>query len=169
MSATNNSNFYLFIILPKNLKLTDEIIAQIQIKYSQGDTLPEIAEELFIKVDTIQKAIRQNRLTLIELTPEEKNSYIQTKSDRIVIDDNTGMGKACSNTIARILASKTGTPATINFNEQTDLSCAGVLLSLPALLCNGLLSHSNDFKLESVYYSEEMIFLCLAFLKFVKS
>ncbi|MEP6948425.1 MAG: hypothetical protein ABI863_04095 [Ginsengibacter sp.] len=28
---------------PQNLKLTDEIIAQIQIKYSQGDTLPQIA------------------------------------------------------------------------------------------------------------------------------
>ncbi|MEP6948424.1 MAG: hypothetical protein ABI863_04090 [Ginsengibacter sp.] len=79
-------------------------------------------------MDTLQKAVRQNRLTLIEPEAIEENSYVQTKSDRNVIDDNTGMGKACNNTIERILASKTGTPAIINFNEQIDLSCAGVLL-----------------------------------------
>jgi hypothetical protein len=73
------------------------------------------------------------------------------------------MGKACGNAAERILASFTGTPAITKFNEQTDLSCAGALLSLPALLSNGLLSHSKDFKLEKGYYSEEMIFICLAF------
>ncbi len=78
------------------------------------------------------------------------------------------MGKACGNAAERILASFTGTPAITKFNEQTDLSCAGVLLSLPALLSNGLLSHSKDFKLEKVYYSEEMIFICLAFLSLLR-
>jgi hypothetical protein len=78
------------------------------------------------------------------------------------------MGKACGNATERILASLTGTPASTKFNEQADLSCAGVLLSLPALLCNGLLSHSKDFKLEGVYYSEEMIFICLAFLSLLR-
>lgn len=78
------------------------------------------------------------------------------------------MGKACSNTIERILASVGGTSATIKFNEQIDLSCAGVLLSLPALLSNGLLTHTQDFKLTNVYYSEEMIFLCLAFLSLLR-
>lgn len=67
------------------------------------------------------------------------------------------MGKACTNAGERIFASLTGTTATIKFNEQTDLSCAGVLLSLPALLSNGLLTHSKDFKLDNVYYTEEMI------------
>ncbi len=80
------------------------------------------------------------------------------------------MGKACSNGVERILASVSGTPASIKFNEQTDLSCAGVLLSLPALLTNGLLTHSQDFKLGdvNVYYTEEMIFLCLAFLSLLR-
>lgn len=78
------------------------------------------------------------------------------------------MGKACSNGAERILACFTGTPATTKFNDQTDLSCAGVLLSLPALLSNGLLNHSKDFKLEKVYYSEEMIFICLAFLSLLR-
>ncbi len=78
------------------------------------------------------------------------------------------MGKACTNALERVLASVSGTPATLKFNEQTDLSCAGVLLSLPALLSNGLLSHSSDFKLDKVYYTEEMIFLCLAFLSLLR-
>ncbi len=144
------------------------MIAQIQVKYSQGDTLPEIADQLLLKSNTIQKAIAQNRIKLIEPTSFEENSYTQTKSNRSVIDDNTGMGKACSNTIERILASVGGTSATIKFSEQIDLSCAGVLLSLPALLSNGLLIHSQDFKLTNVYYSEEMIFLCLAFLSLLR-
>lgn len=73
-----------------------------------------------------------------------------------------------SHSAERVLASLSGTPASPRFDEQTDLSCAGVLLSLPALLSNGLLSHSNDFKLESGYYSEEIIFLCLAFLSLLR-
>ncbi len=98
----------------------------------------------------------------------EENRSVQTKSARVVIDDNTGMGKACSNAAERVLASFGVSTATAKFDEQTDLSCAGVLLSLPALLSSGLLNHSNDFKLENVYYTEEMIFVCLAFLSLLR-
>jgi hypothetical protein len=78
------------------------------------------------------------------------------------------MGKACSNAAERVLASFGVATATTKFDEQTDLSCGGVLLSLPALLSNGLLNHSMDFKLENVYYTEEMIFVCLAFLSLLR-
>lgn len=121
-----------------------------------------------VKIDTIQKAIRQNRLTLIEPDLMEENRSVKTKSERVVIDDNTGMGKACGNAAERVLAAFGVASATTKFDEQTDLSCAGVLLSLPALLSNGLLNHSKDFKLENVYYSEEMIFVCLAFLSLLR-
>lgn len=136
--------------------------------YSLGDTLAEIADSLNIKKDTLRKSVAQGRIRLVEPVATEQASYLQTKSGRTLIDDNTGMGKACSNGVERILASVSGTPATIKFNEQTDLSCAGVLLSLPALLSNGLLTHSQDFKLDNVYYSEEIIFLCLAFLSLLR-
>jgi len=138
------------------------------VRYSQGDPLEEIADDLLIKEDTIKKAVRQGRITLVEPTSLEQNAYPQTKSGRTLTDDNTGMGKACSNAAERVLASVTGTSASIKFNEQTDLSCAGVMLSLPALLSNGLLTHSKDFKLDKVYYSEEIIFLCLAFLSLLR-
>ena len=96
--------------------------------------MPEIADDLGIKKDTIRKAVAQGRIRLTEPTVLEQEAYLQTKSIRTLTDDNTGMGKACSNGAERVLASVTGTPATIKFNEQTGLNCAGILLSLPALL-----------------------------------
>jgi hypothetical protein len=148
--------------------LTDEIITQIQIKYAGGDTITEIAESLSLKADSIQKAVRQNRIQLPTVALEPLSDDVQTKSSRSIIDDQTNMGKACSNTVERVMASVVGTPATIKFDNQIDLSCAGVLLALPALLSNGLLTHSQDFKINNVYYTAESVFLCLAFLSLLR-
>src|SRR5690606_31662333 len=130
-------------------KLTEEVKAQIQLRYSQGESLSEIAASLQIKKNTIQKAVDQGRITLIEPDTSEENFKVLNKSDRSVIDDSTGMGKACGNTIERVLACVSGEPATPRFDHQVDLHQAGVLLSMPALLSNGLLTHSKDFKLDS--------------------
>ena len=78
------------------------------------------------------------------------------------------MGKACTQEVARMLASVTGEAATISFSEQVDVSGAGVLLSLPALIANGLLRHSGKFKPDGGYYSVESIFICLAFLSLLR-
>src|SRR5680860_1308530 len=137
-------------------------------KYNQGESISEIADSLKIKKDTIQKAVRQGRISLIEPDTSEENPKVLNKSDRSVIDDSTGMGKACGNTVERVLACVSGEPAIPKFDHQIDLHQAGVLLSIPALISNGLLTHSEDFKLDSVYYSEESIFLCLAFLSLLR-
>lgn len=126
--------------------------------------MTEIAADLGQKTDTLRKAVRQGRLILKEPDQRVAGIHGNTKSERTQIDNHTPMGKSCSNTIERILASTKGIEAPIRFEQQIDLSCAGVLLSLPALLSNGLLTHSSDFKLAGGYYSEESIFLCLAFL-----
>jgi hypothetical protein len=89
---------------------------------------------------------------------------VVTKSDRNIQDSQTGMGKSCTNALERVLASKTGINCPINFSAQTDLSKAGVLLSLPALLCNGLLQGADSFKDKTGYYSVESVFISLAFL-----
>lgn len=119
-------------------------------------------------MDTIHKAVRQGRIILIEPDTSEENQRVLTKSDRIVLDDNTGMGKACGNAVERVFACTQGESVTPQFDHQVDLQCAGILLSIPALLSNGLLTHSEDFKLERVYYSEQSIFLCLAFLSLLR-
>jgi len=78
------------------------------------------------------------------------------------------MGKACTNTLERVLASKTGENCPINFQTQIDLSQAGVLLALPALLSNGLLLNIDYFKQKSGYYSEMSVFMSLAFLSLLR-
>ncbi len=78
------------------------------------------------------------------------------------------MGKACINAFDRVLSSKTGMPCEIKFSDQVDLQQAGVLLSLPSLLSNGLLKYECDFYPDQGYYSVASIFLCLAFLALLR-
>jgi hypothetical protein len=78
------------------------------------------------------------------------------------------MGKACINTLERVLSCKTGVPGPINFTPHVDLDHAGVLLSLPALLSNGLLKYQKDFHPDSGYYSVASVFISLAFLSLLR-
>lgn len=78
------------------------------------------------------------------------------------------MGKCCVNTLDRVLASKTGIPCKTLFTNQIDLHQAGVLLSIPALLSNGLLKHQEDFNPDTGYYSLSSIFISLAFLALLR-
>lgn len=80
------------------------------------------------------------------------------------MDGQSGMGKACTFTLDRVLAATAGATATVSFSEQVDVHCAGVLLSLPALMANGLLRHSGEFKPDDGYYSVESIFISLSLL-----
>lgn len=89
---------------------------------------------------------------------------IGTKSSRSVVDDQTPIGKACGNSMEGVMSSIGGAKIDIKFTDQIDLSCAGVLLSIPGLLNNGLLTHSQDFNQETGHYSVESVFLSLAFL-----
>ena len=78
------------------------------------------------------------------------------------------MGKACINTLERVLSSKTGVPYSVEFNKQIDLHQAGVLLSLPALLANGLLKYEDDFYPDTGYYSVSSVFISLAYLALLR-
>lgn len=79
------------------------------------------------------------------------------------------MGKGCTNSVERVLAATTGETVSISFSNQVDVNCAGVLFSLPALLANGLLRHSSEFKPDDGYYSVESIFLSLALLALLRA
>ncbi len=72
----------------------------------------------------------------------------------------------CTRVVERVLSSvgKLGEAASI-FKESLDVSNAGVLWSLPALLSNGLLVHTKDkFSLPQGYYGVIHIFLLLAYM-----
>ena len=79
------------------------------------------------------------------------------------------MGKACTFTVDRVLAATKGKTVASTFSDHVDVNCAGVLLSLPALLSNGLLRHSHEFKPDDGYYSVESIFISLAFLSLLRA
>ncbi len=75
------------------------------------------------------------------------------------------MGVACTRENERILAAFGKlTEAIPIFKPNIDVKSAGVLLSLPALLANGLLQHTDEiFSLPKGYYGMQSLFIILAF------
>jgi hypothetical protein len=143
------------------------VVSEIQKLHSLGHSIVQICKLLEIKEDTLKKAIRAGRV-LLSSNNEHGANTAQNKSERSLTDDHPGMGKACVNMLKRILSTKTGTPCPINFSPQVDLNHAGVLLSLPALVANGLLKYQEDFYPDTGYYSIASIFLSLAFLSLLR-
>lgn len=145
--------------------ITSEKVAEIQRLYFHGDDIATISLKASVKQDTIKKAVRSGRITLYRPTDQATS---RTKSERAILDNEQPLGKACSNVVDRILSCKTGTPCPVDFTNQLDLNHAGVLLSLPALLSNGLLKYEQDFHPDQGYYSVSSIFVCLSFLALLR-
>jgi len=121
---------------------------------------------LALKENSLKKALKRGLFIL--LSPDSSTEIINNKSDRNIEDSYTTMGKACSNTLERVLAFKTGAHCPVRFSTQVDLQNAGILLALPSLLANGLLTNTGYFEKESAYYSLESIFLSLSFLSLLR-
>ena len=103
--------------------------------------------------------------------PEKTNRQLPialTKSQRGVVDSQQVIGKACTNLNQRILSTKLGVKCPVEFNNQTDLHQAGVLITIPSLLYQGLLRYEDDFELDNVYYPTSSIFLSLALLALLR-
>jgi hypothetical protein len=108
--------------------------------------------------------LSQKRLVLPFLGGVTTNFGISTKSSRAVLDNNTGMGKSCSNELERVLASKLGTCATSAFDNHLDLRHGGLLLTIPALLACGLLRYISRFEHVTGYYTATHVLISLVFL-----
>lgn len=158
-----STRFFLLRRQGNNTKLTVGKIAKVQQLYSQGHDLPSISNEVSVKQDTIVKAVNSGRIVL-----SRPDSLVFTKSERSVLDNEQPQGKACSDILGRILSCKTGIPSISTFTNQVDLSHAGVLLSLPSLLSNGLLKYEKDFYPDHGYYSIANVFITLAFLALLR-
>ena len=146
--------------------MTPETISKIHYFLDYGNSIEQTCTLLGLKLDTVQKAIKEGRILLPEAKPNKAEST--TKSERSIIDNDQSMGKACVNTIGRVLAIKTGASCPITFSDQTDLQHAGVLISLPALITQGLLRYEDEFALENVYYPTSSIFLSLSILSLLR-
>lgn len=98
----------------------------------------------------------------------ESPKKITTKSERNFTDDQQVIGKACSNVTQRILSATKGSTCPVSFDNQIDLQHAGVLLAIPSLLSQGLLTYEKDFELDNVYYPTSSVFLSLAILALLR-
>lgn len=131
-----------------------------------GKDISTACKLLDIKIDTVKKAVKAGRVIISSNIKYQAAST--TKSQRSVIDNNQANGKACSNTVERVLAIQTGLVCPINFKNQIDLQHAGVLLALPSLISQGLLRYEDEFLLDKVYYSTSSVFLSLAILSLLR-
>jgi len=151
----------------KSTSLTPEKTEEIKHLYGLGYEKGWICQTVGVKADTLRKALKSDRIVLVRREESDITTCL-TKSERSQIDNEQGMGKCCTNTVDRVLASITGIPYKTLFTNQIDLHQAGVLLSLPALLSNGLLKHKDNFNPDTGYYSLSSIFISLAFLALLR-
>jgi len=125
-----------------------------------------ICEELGIKRDTVKKAIYQKRLVLPRI--RQSIEVATTKTQRNIQDDIQILGKGCTNVTSRVLSAFTGEASKIEFANSIDVQHAGVLISIPALISQGLLRYESDFDLVNAYYPTSSIFLSLAILSLLR-
>ena len=127
--------------------LTDDVILKIHSYLKLGQDINTICQQLELKIGTVKKAIQSGRIII----PAKNSNQTAppTKSQRNADDNEQAMGKACSNTVERVLAVQTGASCPIRFNNQIDLQHAGVLLALPALISQVII-HSGITRLLSI-------------------
>ena len=143
---------------------TPEVTEKITKLHLQGSSLDEICDDVGIKRNTLSKAISQKRVVLTTLEDECINEPSTTKSSRSVSDNTCGMGKSCSNELARVLASRGAGSTETSFGSHVDLNYGGLLLAIPSLLACGLLRHISRFESVGGYYSATHVFISLSFL-----
>jgi len=142
--------------------LTPEVMQRAQEMLNKGKNRPEICEALKLKPDTLYRCIYSGRL----VEPAKNSEGVVSKSQRSALDSQADMGTGCTHVMERVAAS-VGILSEVStrFEKSYDVPKAGVLCALPALLTNGLLTHtSQHFSLPKGYYSLVQIFLLLAFM-----
>lgn len=169
---------------PRNTRgavvLTPPVLEQVQALLDQSVEIQEAAEQLGLKPNTVKKAVLAGRL---HRRPRSAHSVadasagagmdhganpVRCKSERSAIDNAAEMGVGATHTMERVWASLgLGQTEGIEprFVAACDVTNAGVLLSVPALLATGLLRHTaKHFTLPKGYYGLPSLFLLLAFL-----
>jgi len=141
--------------------LTAEVLQRAQALFDGGETIPRVAAELGITIDTLSKAVRAGRLH-VAVVKESCPLVSSTKSAR---DSEAPMGVAASNVPARVAASVGGLSAVApQFRSAVDVPRGGVLFALPALLAVGLLEGAGELPLPPGYYGIDSLLMLIAFM-----
>ena len=142
--------------------LTPAALERAQQLLDQDVPVAEVAQQLGIKQDTFKRAVRAKRVH----DRKKASIPITTKSQRSAEDSQAEMGMGATDALGRVMASLgMMTERPVQFESVADVANGGVLLSLPALLANGLLKHTSKFfQLPRGYYGIASIFILLAFM-----
>ena len=100
----------------------------------------------------------------------QENRLYRTQSERNVADQKTLLGQACSREAERMGAAIGIVSKVVpKFEAGVDMKAAGVLLAIPALMMNGLLSHIDKHLIQlKGFYSIRSILLVLGFLALLR-
>jgi transposase len=144
--------------------LTADVLTRAQELLNTGQRPQEVAQQLDLKYDTLRKAIQHGRLHLPSTPQSAELNPPSDKSERTASDAVAEMGTACTRPEERVLAALgmlDGAPT--RFEVCHDVTFAGVLCALPALIENGLLRHV-DTCLKSLkgYYTTVQVLILLA-------
>lgn len=136
-----------------------------------GLSIPETARRVNINESTLRKALSSLRVVSAKTAGSATNNLatdITTKSERSRLDALAaeGMGTACTRAGERMAAAIGLIDSTsARFEHSVDVEMAGVLVGLPALCANGLLSGLNRYiSLPKGFYSAMHILLLLGFM-----
>ena len=152
----------------KGTIFTPTVLKKAQSLLDQGLSRQDTAEELGVKVDTLRKAIGDNRLhePVLYLPSSSDRATSKSSRDRIDADAADFLGTACTRVVERVSAAfgeLNGAKA--QFAPCLDVPDGGVLCGLPALLSNGLLSGARKMLGEvKGYYTMFHILVLLAFM-----
>ncbi len=147
--------------------LTPDKMKKAQALLNKDYNSSQVGKKINVQAPTIRKAIQAGKLHKKKQQENSEGKPVEpaskTKSERSIIDSQSNMGVACTRESERVLASLGKlTEAIPKFEPNIDVKSAGVLLSLPALLANGLLQHTDEvFSLPNGYYGMQSLFIML--------
>lgn len=144
--------------------------AECERHFSDGLSVSAVAKRVGVEESTLRKAIKRgavNRFAPLSNGSECGESG-STKAERSQADAAAaaGMGTACTRLEDRVLAAVgLAESATARFEHSRDVSMGGLLVGLPALCANGLLSGlGKHLQLRGGFYSCLHILLTMAFM-----
>lgn len=156
---------------PKPRVMTPDKVAECSQLLTEGCYPAEAARRAGVGESTLRKAIAQARVVQTNFTSPQQDkveSSGSTKGKRSQIDASVadGMGTACIRADERIAATMGLVQSAVSrFESCADVSMGGLLVGLPSLCANGLLSGVNKhLKLPNGFYNCIHILLTLGFM-----
>ena len=162
-----------FVVEPSKAKppvMTPDKVAECVHFLAEGCCPAEAARRTGVDASTLRKAIAQGRVvsTICASPQSQAEPSGSTKGERSQIDASAadGIGTACTRADERIAATMGLVQSAVSrFEPCADVSMGGLLVGLPSLCSNGLLSGIDKYlKLPKGFYSCVHILLTLGFM-----